>query len=494
MIPYHLGLFNADYDLYYIREIVNDASRVYVGSRLITARLKVGGKKGIQIWDATNLVRGSLEDWVKNLHMEEKYGIKKLSLNNLADRCLNDAKATYYLFKWLEDTMVYEFKIPLKKTIGACAREIYKRHFQKIPFVRNSERINEYERKAYRGGRCEVFKRGLQRVRSYDVNSMYLSIMRDTEIPIPQTAQLHNDGTNFDIDKPCIAHVKVRVPDQIIAPLPYMKNKLIFPVGEFTGYYTTPELRTAVELGGVEIIEVYDYIEYEQTEPIFREYANYIWKKRQEMKGKGDSNMDYMYKTLGNSLYGKYGEQNEIGGWVKLEDWNGKAEGYEIVKHVDGTEYVYISKEKKDSKHTFPVIPTWITSHARIKLYKEMKKREKWVVYCDTDSIHILADCPNQIESSKELGGWGFEYEAEQVYYRPKFYGKKRKGVPKRAEKKEENDDSEIYQYKAPVKRASAIRRNIIQNTWIEIMKAISKVDDKRIWEGNESKPIVIKE
>jgi len=491
---YHLGLFNADYDLYYIREIVNDASRIYVGSRLITARLKVGGKKGIQVWDATNLVRGTLEDWIKNLNMEEKYGVSKLSLDDLPQRCLNDAKATYYLFKWLEDTMVYVFKIPLKKTIGACAREIYRRHFQKIPLVRNSEFLNDYERKAYRGGRCEVFKRGTQHIRSYDVNSMYLSIMRDTDIPIPQSAQYRDTGVGFDIDKPAIAHVKVYIPDQIIAPLPYMGKKLIFPVGEFTGYWTTPELRTAIELGGAEIKEVYDYVVYEQSEPIFRDYAVYIWEKRKEMKGKGDSNLDYMYKTLGNSLYGKYGEQNIVGGWVKLEDWEGNAEGYEIVKYVDGKEYIYLTKEKLDSKHTFPVIPTWITSHARIKLYKEMKKREKYVVYCDTDSIHILSNCPNPIESSKELGGWGFEYEAEQVYYRPKFYGKKRKGVPKRAVKKEEQEDREIYEYTAPVKRATALRRNIPQNKWIEILKAISKEDDKRVWHGNESEPIKINE
>jgi len=490
--PYHLGLFNADYDLYYIREIVNDSSRVYVGSRLITARLKVGGKRGIQIWDATNLVRGTLEDWIKNLHMEEKYGIRKLPLEQLAERCMMDTKATWYLFKWLEDTMIYEFKIPLKKTIGACAREIYRRHFQKIPLVRNNQFLNDFERKAYRGGRCEVFKRGLRRVRSYDVNSMYLSIMRDVEIPIPQSGQYHDSGIGFDVDKPAVVECKVYIPKQIIAPLPYMGKKLIFPVGEFMGCWVTPELRTAIDLGGAEIREVYRYIEYEETAPIFKEYAEFIWQKRQEMKGKGDSNLDYMYKTLGNSLYGKYGEQNEIGGWVKLDDFKGNAEGYDVVEYIDGKKYIYLTKERRDSKHTFPIIPTWITAHARIKLYKEMKKREKYVVYCDTDSIHILSECPNPIESSKELGGWEFEYEREQVYYRPKFYGSKRKGVPRRAKKIEDREHSEIYEYKAPVKRATALRRGLTQNIWLVIEKVISKEDDKRVWNGNESEPIEI--
>ena len=493
-LSYYLGLFNAEYDIYYIREIVDDMSRVYVGSRLVTARLKAGGRKGIPIWDATNLVRGSLEDWINNLNMKEKYGIEKLSLDNLEERCLMDTKATFYLFKWLEDTMVYEFGIPLKKTIGSCARELYRRKFQKIPLERNNTFLNDFERKSYRGGRCEVFIRGKQRVKSYDVNSMYLSIMRDTEIPIPQTGHYHSNGNNFDIDKPSIVHCKVYVPDQHIPPLPYMDKKLIFPVGTFEGYWCSPELKLALELGDVKILEVYDYVNYHDIQPLFRDYANYIWEKRKENKGKGDSNLDYMYKTLGNSLYGKYGEQNEKGGWVKLEDWNGDAEGLDVYewKAAGGEKYCYISKQKLDSKHTFPVIPSWITAHARMKLLREMKKREKWVVYCDTDSIHILSNCPYPIESSKELGGWGFEYEAEQVYYRPKFYGKKRKGVPKRAELKEADEIKEIYEYLSPVKRATAIRRNLLQNIWLPVKKEIIKVDDKRVWNGNFSKPIKI--
>ena len=92
------------------------------------------------------------------------------------------------------------------------------------------------------------------------------------------------------------------------------------------------------------------------------------------------------------------------------------------------------------------------------------------------------------------MGGWGFEYEAEQIYYRPKFYGKKRKGVPKRAKKKEEDDIKEIYEYLSPVKRATAIRRNLIQNIWLPVKKEIIKVDDKRVWNGNFSKPIKIED
>ena len=508
-INYWLGFFNAAYDVYYIRELINDTTRITVSGRLITARLKVGGQKGIPIYDATNLVRGSLEKWIKNLDMEEKYGIKKLPLEQLKDRCLMDAKATYHLFKWLEDVFVKGFDIPMKLTIGSEALTLFQRKYLKIKLYRYKKEYNDYERKAYRGGRVEVFKRGKHFVRSFDVNSMYLSLMRDLNIPLPQSAIKHNDGKDFNINKVKAAIVKCRVfvPNQVVAPLPYYdenRKKLLFPCGFLDGYWTSLELKESLKYG-VRIIKVYDYIEYTKLYPLFRDYADFIWKKRQENKGKGDSNLDYLYKTLGNSLYGKFGEMRRGGDWIKLEDLSGgdgdgdsgkdntgdcDIVGALIKELITGEKYVYIKKnneeEDSDSKHTFPIIAVWITSAARIKLLREMKKYEMDIVYCDTDSIKIRATATSFPKDSKELGGWGFEYEGEEVYYRPKLYGTKRKGIPNDAKLIKEDKEYEEYQFNQPIKRATSIRRCLPQNKWIKQVKKISKKDDKREWLNDE--------
>jgi len=502
-INYRLGLFNAPYDIYFIRELVNDTTRITVGGRLITARLKCGGQKGIPIFDATNLVDGKLEKWMEDLNMEEKYGIKKLPLSQLEDRCLMDAKATYYLFKWLEDTFVYEFKIPLKYTIGSSALTLFQRHYLKQPLIRYNDFFNQYERKAYRGGRVEVFKRGKQEYLSFDVNSMYVGIMKDLDIPLPQSAKYHKDGSRFDLNKikAAVVYCKVSIPKQIAAPLPYIDNnthKLIFPYGIFKGYYTSMELKEAIKYG-TKILEVYDYVEYTQLKPLFRDYAIKIWEKRLECKAAGLKPMDKMYKKLGNSLYGKFGEKHQQNDWIRISDFDAdfNCDGALIRKDVDGTEYVYVSSKRgEDSTHTFPIIAVWITSAARIKLLRMIKKYEKDVTYVDTDSIKISTTSHEYPKDSKELGGWGIENEGKvktDYFYRPKMYSNKHKGVPNNAKLIKEDEDGFEFEFRLPIKRSSSLRRGIVQNKWIKQIKRITKKDDKRDWiSENESYPLYV--
>ena len=97
------------------------------------------------------------------------------------------------------------------------------------------------------------------------------------------------------------------------------------------------------------------------------------------------------------------------------------------------------------------------------------------------------------IEVGDGLGNWGFEYEREEWFYRPKLYGEKRKGIPKRAELIAVGKENEYYTYKKPLKRSEAIRKEDTQNRWITIMKKVLLTDDKRRWlkDGN-SLPVTI--
>ena len=78
------------------------------------------------------------------------------------------------------------------------------------------------------------------------------------------------------------------------------------------------------------------------------------------------------------------------------------------------------------------------------------------------------------------------------MYYRPKFYGEKMKGVPHRAILVGQTEKTKTYRYQKPLKRAESIRTNQQQNKWVEIEKTLSTIDDKRVWNGNESQPISI--
>ena len=510
---FHLVLFNAEYDLFYLEEIVDDNRTIMSGNKFITTRLKIGTydpdreRTGIKVYDITNYVQGSLENWIEMLGMKEKYGITKLSLSNLERRCMMDAKATYYLMKFLEKFFISELQIPLQYTIGSSALKYYQYNFMPIEFYREEryKNLNEFERRAYRGGRCEVFKRGLQKVKAYDINSMYLYIMYNHKFPLPQTGRLTRDNgllfekLFYDLGLDMIIDCKVSVPDQHIPPLPYKasdKSKLIFPVGTFRGVWTNVELKQAMEYG-TEIEEVYEYCYYKESDYLFRSFAENVWRMRERYRNANSNNLninyDFMIKTIGNSLYGKFGQQiNREGRWVKISDYRGDLVGLKTDKT---DQYVYINADKKeDTRKTFPCLAVFITSYARLLLLDYLKQYEVDVVYCDTDSIHVLSH-KIDYEGTKEFGGLGFEYEREQEYFKPKFYGVKFKGVPKKAKKVVENGDEIIFQFEKPNKRKESIVRGIPRNAWRIEEKILRKMDDKRIWiSDNESKPIKIQE
>ena len=172
--------FNLSYDKVFFDKIIDHASVLQVGTRVILIRLKTG-LKGFDV--ANHTVEGSLEDWINHLHMTEKYGIKKAALEDTYNRVMNDAKATYYLGTFLEDFYYYECGIPFQVTVGAAAMKLFTMKYFEDYWSRDMDFYSLYERQAYFGGRVELFKRGRQKTYSYDVNSMYLSIMKDCVLP-----------------------------------------------------------------------------------------------------------------------------------------------------------------------------------------------------------------------------------------------------------------------------------------------------------------------
>ena len=519
-IPCKLIFFNLAYDIWFLSKISDDSAMLSSGTRIITGKLN----NGIPMLDLANHVDGTLEDWIGYLDMENKFGIKKESLTDLRKRVESDARATYELGHFIEDFYVHELKIPFKLTVASAARYLYALHYFDGYWYREEKNtwINQYEREGYRGGRCEVFKRGNRHVFSFDENSEYLSVMYDKKLPDPNTAKYYNNKNNdtglakiIAKDSPdtlFIADVTLEVPEQRIPPLPFKKDKespvskLIFPVGTITGKYYSPELIYAVKNCGVKIIKVHSYVTY-HSKPYFRDYADFIWNKRKEYKDKHNRGMDLLIKKLGNALYGGFGQRNpEWTYFGKLKDFEGaigENSDVNIIK-INGVDYIACGDSKKnDSSHTFPCIPGFITSYARVDLLDGLKANENIAVYGDTDSTHFECDKISDIKNIKigdGLGEWGLEYEKTQIYLKPKMYGDKIKGVPKRAElvyTEKENEmrgypDIITYVFRKPNRMKESFKRGLMPDKWEYVIKEVNVLDDKRVWDkdGLESVPI----
>lgn len=89
--------------------------------------------------------------------------------------------------------------------------------------------------------------------------------------------------------------------------LPYKdKNKtLLFSIGKFVGVYYKEEFLYARDLG-YKIYPLRGYLFEKKSSP-FDHFVTTIYEKRQEAKKEDNKAMDFSYKLLMNSLYGKFG-------------------------------------------------------------------------------------------------------------------------------------------------------------------------------------------
>jgi hypothetical protein len=320
--------------------------------------------------------------------------------------------------------------------------------------------------------------------------------------------------------------------------LPYrdpLTKKLIFPWGKFTGWWCSPELHEA-EKYGYKILKVHEYIIYRVKKKYFETYAMFTWNNRLQADREGNNGMKTVWKLFGNGLYGKMAQQNPVGGNFSTEQQLVQA-GDLPLHYVssDGQDwFINASTEKEESMNSFPCVSAFITCYTRLKLLSYLKRHEKTVIYCDTDSLKIpWGDEPEK--SSKELGGVKLECDQDIeksqcgwfIFLKPKLYGR----IPKSFTDIPDNYDFiapipfnhleilstdqkwkikgvGIYnwayfnldtlqfraEYKKPHRFKESIRRKLTRNEWETHQKVLTLLDNKRKWLHKDSDPLKLEE
>jgi len=272
-------------------------------------------------------------------------------------------------------------------------------------------------KKAYRGGRVEVFKRGTneEEVRYYDVNSLYPYVMYIGKFPLVNANRLgrfiHKKSINLDYEG--VALVKLSAESEV-PPLGVKRlcedkyERLIFPEGKVVDWFTYPELRYLEEGGYGKVEEVLEAFEFKLWFYPFKEFIEDTYRKRLEWKGK-DEVLYKFYKLLMNSLYGKFGEWKE-GKWYVLEGEVSKEE--------------VRSQRKRDRYYQNFVWASYVTAYARLKLHEYMRKVPyQKLYYCDTDSVICAYNldylCGNDLGKLKLEG---IARPGRATFIRSKFY------------------------------------------------------------------------
>lgn len=286
------------------------------------------------------------------------------------------------------------------KTLASQCLNAYRHRFMLAPiWVHPFEKVTKLERESYHGGRCECFFLGTLKDKNLyhlDVNSMYPYVMSANQYP-HQYDFYTEKGTLFALDHylkdHCVvAEVKLKTLEPVF---PFIKDgRLCFPIGTFKTVLTTRELQYARKHDYIK--DVYRLSAYHKAD-LFSKYIDFFYKKRQEYKKQGNTTFDYLCKLMLNSLYGKFGQKNEV---FEKVDYNPELEDDMFkVHHIDTGSFVTyrivngVVEEavgEVEGYNSFCAIASHISADARMLLWGFISQADPVnVFYCDTDSLFV---------------------------------------------------------------------------------------------------------
>jgi hypothetical protein len=297
-----------------------------------------------------------------------------------------------------------------------------------MPILTKSERsdiTNEYY-----GGDVEVCIPEGFNLHYYDVNSLYpFSMLNDMPVgePVYTTDPDLNNIFGF-------VEVEVTAPTNLKYPvLPYRTKEglIIKPVGNWTGWYFTEEIKMAVNEYGYTAKVLQGY-RFERSNKVFKDYINHFY----SIKNSSTGIERQIAKLFLNSLYGRLGmhsihSRSEIvlksmsdailirhkaRAPVNLSDL------YELITYeilpdpelyaefdLDYTEELLSFDQSIFSLNASVGIASAITAYSRmyINLFKQIP--DNTCFYTDTDSVVLKNELP-QTYTGKDIGKFKLEY------------------------------------------------------------------------------------
>lgn len=332
--------------------------------------------------------------------------IDALMENQVLDYCLNDARVLMHALLSFERLWRWG---PVQTTLAATST--YAARLQCVPrgawgWRAANERLAE---QAYYGGRTEVFRRELGAGRGYDLRSAYPWAMTQ---PLPTRARSFGRWEENSI---AIVNARVRVnSDYPLLPVRLQtgpwKGKLLFPIGEFDGWWTSEELRHGVESGEVRLIKVHRALNFD-GEPWLAPYISELFELRQRST---DPGMKFVAKVALNSISGKFIETPEHEYWTTGNERE--------VRTASGIWSLRKQTQREYGAFRFSACAAFITARARIRLweaYRALIGQGARVAYSDTDSVYTDGVLP----TGPELGDWDQACEFERAeFVVPKLY------------------------------------------------------------------------
>lgn len=370
--------------------------------------------KRIIIQDSLKLINSKVEKIAVDFGLEIKKGIIDYDDytidNERLEYVFNDVKIVAQALAICKENGL------TKMTTASSAMNVYKstnRYFDWWFPDLSDEFLDKY-RKAYRGGRSQVnplYKdKVLVDVKRYDINSMYPSIMFDSELPYGEPIKINKRGEykfelyDVDID---FKLKKGHLPT-LLRKTGLMSNSDSYYIdsGEIINIQISNiDLDLLYKHYDVKFISFQEMLGFKTCRDLFKVYVDKYYTLKNNSKGAKKA----VWKIFLNALYGKFG--SNFKGYMK------------IPRYDKGVLYFEKSEEKTMKKYYLPLAIA-VTSYAH-KLLDDniMETGYDKFVYCDTDSIHTLGELPSEMIDNKALGKFKLEaIEKRSKYVRQKCY------------------------------------------------------------------------
>ena len=493
------------------------------------------GKHNFQFLDSLNYIQASVENLGKMINLPKFKHPKCFKRKpktaeereELIKYNIRDSLITQKTGEIVQDFCNY-IGSKYKMTIASIGLDNWRRNYQTVPLFQPKKYVIKEHYNAYHGGRTEMFKRGLmKKAYYYDYNSHYPSCCHDGvdgkgSYPFPNSIKYVKDPSKIVLEYEGMSEIEITTPENIYIGVLgiYYNDKYIFPTGTFKGWFTHIELKRALELGYT-INKMFFSIYFTKNFIPFRDCIKDLYKLRREYKEQKNDPMQKMVKTLMNGgIYGKFAQKiDKFTEMYHINDLHADEEGrlYTIKNNkkrtvadfIERDEFIY-AKMRHDRIPLFvnPSLSIYTTALARLKLFDEMIKHPKQIIYCDTDSLVVKDPL---YDDSKKLGELKLEETLKEVVFvRPKFYYLqtdlnkeiiKSKGVRKIKNRNDFNkilDEGIVSLQRFTKIKESAIRKMPFSSI-INVDKRLSLEDNKRIWNNKfsryieqDSKPLLI--
>ena len=361
--------------------------------------------------------------------------------------CVQDCITLHQILVKFNELIFDKWSVNIIKfsTLPSLAFGIYRtKYMEENTIPKLQGQIFEDISKGSTGGHTDVYLPRMENAKHYDVNSLYPFVLSEFDMPVGPIHKFEGDIFMYE-DNPFgffLCKIKTLLVDGKPMERPLLQTKVksdngvrtIAPLGEWTDWLFSEEIKNVRELGGYKITVLKGYTFGRKN--IFKEYINDMYQIKESYSNDRSNPMYLISKLLMNSLYGRFGMKSElkIHEIVKTSDIQGLQAKYGELslvewKLTDDLSLVSHPAPLEITAHNFwndeihnninIAIAASVPAYARTIMNVYLADRTLIIGYMDTDCIVIYEVIP----VSNELGKYKLEAKYKTVIFLgPKSY------------------------------------------------------------------------